>query len=132
MTVTTDTTDTPVVDLAPPKDVHERAAALVAELRERLHQAAIEGALTDEFANGIATGLVSANVVLDPTRALILFARAIEDEARERRANPRQDWDNPMGQNNVPSSAEVVLRKHEAIAAAKLAELLVSGPWPLF
>jgi hypothetical protein len=132
MTVTTDTTDTTVVPLAPPQDVHEQAKTLVEELRKRLHQAAYEGLLNDEFANGIATGLVSANVVLDPTRALILFARAIEDEAAERRTNPRQDWDNPMGQNNVPSSAEVVLRKHEDIAAAKLAEALVSGPWPLF
>jgi hypothetical protein len=131
MTVTTDTTDTTVV-AAPTPDLRERASDLVESLRERLHQAARDGLLTDEFANGIATGLVSANVVLDPTRALILFARAIEDEAADRCANPRQDWDNPMGQNNVPSSAEVVLRKHEDIAAAKLAEALVSGPWPLF
>lgn len=132
MTVTTDTTDATVRPVAPLQDVHEHATALVEKLRERLHQAAHDGLLTDEFANGIATGLVSANVVLDPTRALILFARAIEDEAADRRANPRQDWDNPMGQNNVSSSAEIVLRKHEDIAAAKLAEALVSGPWPLF
>lgn len=132
MTVTTDTTDIPVVTVAPAKDVHQRATALVEELRERLHEGARKGKLNDEFANGIATGLVSANVVLDPTRALIMFARAIEDEAHDRRTNPVQDWDNPMGQNNVPSSAEVVLRKHEDIAAAKLAEALVSGPWPLF
>lgn len=128
MTVTTDTTMSPPIT----QTVQERAAALVETLRERLHQASREGRLTDEFANGIASGLVSANVVLDPTRALILFARAIEAEAEARRTNPRQDWDNPMAQNNVPSSAEVVLRKHEDIAAAKLADDLVSGPWPLF
>jgi len=128
MTVTTETEVRPD---APPT-IQDQAVDLVERLRERLHQAARDGRLTDEFANGIATGLVSANAVLDPVRALIWFARAIEDEAHQRRTNPQQDWDNPMGQTNVPSSAEVVLTRHEDIAATKAAEALVAGPWPLF
>lgn len=114
------------------EDTRAKAAALVAELRDRLHQAARDHRLTNEFANGIASGLVSANVVLDPTRNLIMFARAIEAEAETRRTNPVQDWHNPMAQNNMPSSAEVILTKHEDVAAAQLADDLVNGPWPLF
>lgn len=109
-----------------------QAEALVAVLRERLHEAARAGRLTNEFANGIITGLVHANVVLDPARHLIMFARAIEAEAHDRRTNPVQDWHNPMAQNNMPSSAEVILTKYEDAAATQMADDLVNGPWPLF
>ena len=127
MTTTTD------VAVSEPATLTREATAvqLVTELRERLHQGARDGRLTDEFANGIASGLVSANVVLDPTRHLIMFAREIEAAAAKRRTNPQQDWDNPMGQHDVPSSAEVTLTKCEDKYAARLADDLVSGPWPV-
>lgn len=132
MTVTTDTTGVSVTAPETVETAKDKAVKVVQILRERLHESARAGRLTDEYANGIATGLVSANVVLDPVRALILFARAIEDEAARRRTDPVQDCGNPMGQTNTPSCAELVLRKHEDIAAARLADDLVIGPWPLF
>lgn len=114
------------------ESTQDKSVALVERLRERLHKAARTDKLTDEHADGILFGLIGPNVALDPARALILFARAIEDEARARRTAPGQDCGNPMGQTNVPSCAENVLTRHEAIAAAKLAQELVTGPWPLF
>lgn len=126
------TTDTPTQAAVAPHGAQEKAAALVAELRERLHAAARSGKLTDDHAHGILFGLVAANAVLDPARALVLFARAIEHEAHQRRTDPGQDCGNPMGQPNVPSCAELVLAKHEDIAAERLVHDLQHGPWPLY
>lgn len=129
MTVTTETADAPVGTTETTEDTPVR---VVERLRESLHRAAREGKLNDEVADGIAYSFVAANSALDPARALIMFARAIEAEAEQRRTAPTQNCGNPMGQTNVPSCAELVLTKHEAIAAAKLADDLVTGPWPLF
>lgn len=132
MTVTTDDTGVPVASPPSTETAHDQAVKAVDELRASLHRAAREGKLNTEVADGIAFSFIAANAALDDTRVLIAFATFIEDAAKERRADPRQDWDNPMGQSNVPSSDEVVLLKREDIVAARIAESLVSGPWPLF
>lgn len=125
-------TDAVKTGVATPESIQDEAVRLVDRLRQSLHQAAREGKLNDEVADGIAYSFVGANSGLHPAHALTAFARAIEEETRQRCTAPVQDCGNPMGQNNVPSCAENTLRRHEDIAAAALARSLVSGPWPLF